>query len=142
MFLFFIRLRQDLAEVSNRNEQTVKEMRNEVAEMKALLIRVLQNGSVPSLPSLPPIRSLQPPSPQQLQSTPNETRPASKRSASTRSHRRKHRRQLNFRSDDEDGEENYQGLPLTDEAELPSVRVLAMRAQSHRKQNRDDQDLS
>ena len=140
-FLSSIRLRQDLAEVTSRHEQTVKEMRSEVAEMKALLTRVLQNGSAPSLPSLPSIQSLQPPSPQQL--APNETRSPSKRSASSRSHRKKHRRQLNFRSDDEEGDENYQGLPLTDGApvsnELPSVRVLASRA---RKQHKDDQDQS
>ena len=110
--------------------------------MTALLTRVLQNGSAPSLPSLPSIQSLQPPSPQQL--APNETRlPASKRSASSRSHRKKHRRQLDFRSDDEEGDENYQGLPLTDGApvsnELPSVRVLASRAD---KKHEDDQEQS
>ena len=140
-FLSSIRLRQDLAEVTSRHEQTVKEMRSEVAEMKALLTRVLQNGSAPSLPSLPSIQSLQPPPPQQL--APSETRSPSKRSASSRSHRKKHRRQLNSRSDDEEGDENYQGLPLTDGApvanELPSVRVLASRAL---KQHKDDQDQS
>lgn len=145
LFPFSISLRLDLTEVSSRHEQTVKEMRNEVAEMKALLVRVLQYGSAPSLPSIPSVRSLQPPSTEQL--TPNETRSPSKRSASGRSHRKKHRRQLNVGSDDEDGDvENYQGLPLTDDAEvsneLPSVRVLASRAQSPRKQHRDNQDHS
>lgn len=115
-------------------------MRNEVAEMKALLIRVLQHGSVPSLPS---VRSLQDQhhSPEHL--TPNGTRTPSKRSASNRSRRKKHRRQLSFPSDDGVDHENYQGLPLTDDTdgdpnELPSVRVLVSRASSA-KQKREDQ---
>ena len=107
--------------------------------MKALLIRVLQYGPTSSLPSVPSVPSLQPPSPQQL--VPSDTRSPSKRSASSRSHRKKHRRQLDFRSDDEDGHGDYKGLPLTDDdevpKELPSVRVLASRA---RKQPKDEHD--
>ena len=135
------RLRSDLAEVSNRHEQTVKEMRNEVAEMKALLTRVLHQRSVPSLPS---VRSPQGQhhSPERLNT--NEARMPSKRSASSRSRRKKHRRQLSVPSDDEVDNVNYQGLPLADDTEgesneLPSVRVLASRASS-RRQHEQDQD--
>lgn len=135
------RLRSDLAEVSNRHEQTVKEMRNEVAEMKALLIRVLERGSVPSLPS---VRSLheQTQPPEKL--NPNEARNPSKRSASSRSHRKRYRRQRSSPSDDEVDHGDYQGLPLTDDIggdanELPSVRVLTTRATA-RKQQRDEKD--
>lgn len=140
------RLRHDLAEVSSRHEDTVKEMRNEVAEMKALLVSVLQNGSVQSPHSiLPSIRSLQPKSPKQ-KLAPIETRPSSKRSSSSRLHRKKHRRQPEYRSDEGDGEEDYQGLPLTDEAEvpneLPSVSVLASRSKSSHKLQREDHDNS
>lgn len=133
-------MRSDLAEVSARHEQTVKEMRSEVAELKALLIRAY--GPVPSLPSVSSVRSLQPQSPQQVIS--GDTRSPSKRSGSSRSHRKKHRRQLDFRSDDEDGG-RYQGLPLTDgEApnELPSVSVLASRAHASRKRAKEEQDQS
>lgn len=135
-------MRSDLAEVSARHEQTVKEMRSEVAEVKALLIRAFQYGPVPSLPSVSSVRTSQPQSPQQVIS--RDTRSASKRSASSRSQRKKHRRQLDFRSDDEDGG-RYQGLPLThDEApnELPSVRVLASRAHATRKRPKEKQDHS
>lgn len=139
-----IRLRFDLVEVSDRHEQTVKEMRNEVAEMKALLIRVLQHGSVPSLPSVKSLHD-QSQSPERL--TTNEARtPSSKRSGSSRTRRKKHRRQLSFPSDDDEVDHvNYQGLPLADDTEgesneLPSVRVLASRASSTRKQHRDDQE--
>ena len=135
------RLRSDLAEVSDRHEQTVKLMRNEVAEMKALLIRVLQQSSIPSLP---PVRSLQDQhhSPEHLNT--NETRMPTKRSASSRSRRKKNRRQLSYPSDDEVDHGNYQGLPLADDTadesnELPSVRVLASRASSNR-QHKEDQD--
>lgn len=127
--------------MSNRHEQTVKEMRGEVAEMKALLIRVLEHGAVPSLPS---VRSLQDKhqSPEHL--TTNEMRPASKRSASNRSRRKKHRKQPSLPSDDEVDHVNYQGLPLADVTEgesneLPSVRVLVSRASSS-KRNKEDQD--
>lgn len=133
------RLRSDLVEVTDRNEQTVKEMRNEVAEMKSLLIRVLQQRSVPSLPS---VRLLQDQhhSPEHLNT--NETQMPTRRSASSRSRRKKTRRQLGYPSDDEVG--NYQGLLLADEAdgesnELPSVRVLASRASSNR-QHKKEQD--
>lgn len=144
-FLCF-RVRRDLAEEFIRHEETVKEMRNEVAEMKALLVRVLQSGSAQSPhPVLPSIRSLQPKSPKQ-KLAPIETRSSSKRSSSSRLHRKKHRRQLAYRSDEGDGEEDYQGLPLTDEAEvlneLPSVSVLASRSQSSRKLQREDHDNS
>ena len=135
-------MRSDLAEVSARHEQTVKEMRSEVAEVKALLIRVLQYGPVPSLPSVSSVRSLQPQSSQLVIS--GDTRSPSKRSTSSRSHRKKHRRQLDFRSDDEDGG-RYQGLPLTDDEapnELPSVRVLASRAHATRKRPKEEQDQS
>ena len=135
------RLRSDLAEVTDRHEQTVKEMRNEVAEMKSLLIRVLQQRSVPSLPS---VRLLQDRHQDQHQSpehlNTNETQMPTRRSA--RSRRKKTRRQLGYPSDDEVG--NYQGLLLADEAdgesnELPSVRVLASRASSNG-QHKEDQD--
>ena len=133
------RLRSDLAEVSNRHEQTVKEMRNEVAEMKALLMRVLQQNSVPSLPS---IRSLQDQhhSPEHLNT--NEAQMPTKRSASSRSRRKKHRRYVSYPSDDEVDHRNYQGLPLANDTEgesneLPSVRVLASRASSGRTHQED-----
>lgn len=135
-------MRSDLAEVSARHEQTVKEMRSEVSEVKALLIRALQYGPVPSLPSVSSVRSLQPQSPQQVIS--GDTRSPSKRSASSRSHRKKHRRQLDFRSDDEE-DGRYQGLPLTDDEapnELPSVSVLASRAHAGRKRAKEQQDQS
>lgn len=140
------RLRHKLAEESSRHEENVKEMRNEIAEMKALLIRVLQNGSVPSPPLLlPSVRSMQPLSPKQKLS-PTETRSSSKRSSGSRPHRQTHRRQYESRSDGNNGDD-YQGLPLTGEAdvsnELPSVRVLqAMRAQSPLKLQTDDQGNS
>lgn len=132
-------MRSDLAEVSNRHEQTVKEMRNEVAEMKALLIRVLERGSVPSLPS---VRSLHDQTQIPERHSPNEARNPSKRSASNRSHRKRHRRQHSFPSDDQVDHGDYQGLPLTDDIggdanELPSVRVLTTRATA-RKQQRDE----
>ena len=133
------RLRSDLAEVSNRHEQTVKEIRNEVAEMKALLVRVLQQNSVPSLPS---IRSLQDQhhSPEHLNT--NEAQMPTKRSASSRSRRKKHRRYVSYPSDDEVDHGNYQGLPLGngtegESNELPSVRVLASRASSSRTHQED-----
>lgn len=137
------RLRSDLAEVTDRHEQTVKEMRNEVAEMKSLLIRVLQQRSVPSLPSVRLLQDRhqdQHHSPEHLNT--NETQMPTRRSASSRSRRKKTRRQLGYPSDDEVG--NYQGLLLADEAdgesnELPSVRVLASRASSNR-QHKEDQD--
>lgn len=140
------RLRHKLAEESSRHEENVKEMRNEIAEMKALLIRVLQNGSVPSPPLLlPSVRSMQPLSPKQKLS-PTETRSSSKRSSGSLPHRQTHRRQYESRSDGNNGDD-YQGLPLTGEAdvsnELPSVRVLqAMRAQSPLKLQTDDQGNS
>ena len=115
-------------------------MRNEVAEMKALLTRVLQQGSAQSLPSVRPLQEQQPPE----RLITNETRSPSKRSASNRSRRKKHRRQPSFPSDDEVDHANYQGLPLADDSEgelneLPSVRVLVSRASSS-KQNREDQE--
>jgi len=143
LFFLSFRLRFDLAEVSNRHEQTVKEMRNEVAEMKALLIRVLQQNSVLSLPSM---RSLQDQhhAPEHLNT--NEARMPTKRSASSRSRRKKHRRQVSHASDDEVDHGTYQGLPLGDDTEgeaneLPSVRVLASRASSSR-QHKEDHDRS
>ena len=112
-----------------------------MAEMKALLIRVLQQNSVPSLPS---IRSLQDQhhSPEHLNT--DETRMPTKRSASSRSRRKKQRRYVSYPSDDE--VDNYQGLPLANDTEsalneLPRVRVLASRASSNRT-HKEDQDHS
>lgn len=124
MFLFCSpRFRSELAEVSYQHQEGMKQVHTEIAEVKSLLLQVLQI-SAPSGTrlTLPPLQVLQAPTPE-----PSERR-SSKKSPSGRS-RKRHRQEPGSRSQDEK-QVPYQGLPLvqdTSNSVLPSVSALTAR---------------
>ena len=114
--------------VSSKHEQAVKKMSREVAEMKELLVRVLQNGAQPLLPSVTSSQPLL------AEETAKKETPSKRYSSGQRSHPSKHQRLHSLQSDNDDDHVSYQGLPLPQNipcsSELPGITVLASRGSS------------